>query len=177
MSITTTCPQCQSRLEITDDLADQPIRCQRCLHTFERNGKQHADGIQPGQPPKTSSPKRVPDDEPEPMPTPRRPTARPVFPWSPILIVALGILLFLFVVSAGFNVWFITNPDRRFGAREAELQDMARQQAIQAEMAAQQARLMAEEAQRKEAAMQRQVEDLQRQLQAAREEVDGAKKK
>ena len=35
MSIAVTCPECQSRFDLPDDLADQPIRCHRCDHTFD----------------------------------------------------------------------------------------------------------------------------------------------
>jgi hypothetical protein len=126
MSTVVQCPRCHADIDITPDLADQPIRC-ACGHTFAP----HAAAIRAG------APRRKADDYDEPAPSPRRPTARAAFPWGPIAIVTIGILFLLLAFSVGFNVWILMMPDnRRFGfleARDAEL--MALEQRARAEEA------------------------------------------
>lgn len=180
MPITTTCPQCQARVEISDDLADQPICCQRCLHTFERDGKPEAPAgaIQAGAAPKVATSKpRKEEDAAEPRPSPRRPTARPAFPWTAVLIVTIGILFFLLVMSIGFNIWFITSPDAMFRRADQIRAEEARQQAMQAQEAAERARQMQQQAEGKEAQLQRRIDELQRQVDALKEQVEDGKKK
>jgi hypothetical protein len=118
----------------------------------------------------------IEDDE----PLPRHMQARARFPVSPLLIVAVGLLLFLLVLSAGFNVWFFVNPEvhgnRDLDARRAA--DVARQQQkMQAEDAAQRALVVQQEFQRKQAVLQRDIEDLTRHLEAAKEQLEDAKRK
>lgn len=104
-------------------------------------------------------------------PMPRRPQAHAPFAVSPLLIVALGALLFLLMLSGGFNVWFVFNPQVHFHRdEEARRQkDLAVQLQRQAEDAAQRAVIMQQEFQRKHAVMQREIDDLTRQLEAAKE--------
>ena len=111
MSVVVTCPQCQAGFEIPGDLADQPVRCHRCAHTFQANGvPAHLDGIRVGA--SATLPRRQIDEvDHEPMPSPRRPTARAPFPWGPIAVITIGILFFLLSLSAGFNFYYLSDPD------------------------------------------------------------------
>lgn len=99
MLTTAVCPQCQTRFEVPRDLADQPVRCSRCLHTFR--WAEAANAIQAGLPRVTASD----DYDPHPAPSPRHPTARPAFPLVPILVLAIGLLILLLAISVGFNLW------------------------------------------------------------------------
>ena len=180
MSIAVTCPTCQARFEITDDFAELPIRCHRCGDTFERNGKPAAAlaaGIQAGTATKAGSAQKHIEDEPVPFTRPASP--RSPFPVTPLLIVALGILLLLFIMSAGFNVWFVVHPDDPFrGAAEARrAADQAQQMQIQAERAAEQALVVQQQAQQREALLQRKVDDLRRKVDALKEQLEEAKRK
>jgi predicted Zn finger-like uncharacterized protein len=158
MGITIACPKCQARFEITKDLADQPIRCHRCEHTFRRgDANLHADAIQVGTGRK-GAPAAVED---EPMP-PSRPhaTARPPFPTVPLLILLCGFLFLLLALSGGFNFWMIGHADMRFDNEAIALRmqlDQANQRAIAAEQAAQV----------QEAKAKREIDDLKKKLDKA----------
>jgi len=178
MSVMLTCPECRTKIEITDDLLDQPVRCHRCLHIFERTAREQlALGVQAGAP--TKAPEKATPREEE-RPEPRRPSEpHSPFPIMPILIVALGVVFLMLVCSLGFNIWFVWNPEGRFRpieeARKAE--ERARQQQIIAEQEAQRAAAMQAEGQRRAANLQREIEALQRQLEATREQLEEARRK
>ena len=99
MPTTAVCPQCQTRFEAPSDLADQPVRCSRCMHTFR--WAEAANAIQAGLPRAAGAD----DYDPHPAPSPRHPTARPAFPLVPILVLAIGLLILLLAISVGFNLW------------------------------------------------------------------------
>jgi len=170
MAIAVMCPRCQTAIEVTDDLADQPICCQRCLHTFERS-KGTSSAIQAG-------PTRVtaPQDEDDRAPPPSRPHAEPraPFPVVPLLLVLIGLLFFVLVASVGFNVWLVVNPDQRDGmdrrARQAEIQ--AQQARVQAEQAAELARVNAQQEQERGAELQKKLAEMRRERDDALEALE-----
>lgn len=154
MSIAVTCPQCQASIDVSDDSADVPIRCQRCAHTFER----HAHAIQSGPPPRAETP---------------RPQKRPTFafPLVPMLVVVCGILLLLLILSGGLNVWLVSGPEGR-GHRAIEEARRAEEQARMLQMQVEQARQMQVHAEKKQAELQQRIDELQRQNDALRDQLD-----
>src|SRR6516164_9603835 len=102
MSVAVTCPECQERYQVTDEAAQQPIRCRRCQCPIE--AKRHApasEGIQAKPAPVlgSASRQREDDDDPQldrshPHPKPRSP-----FPWTALLVVVIGLLFPLLVFS------------------------------------------------------------------------------
>jgi uncharacterized protein HemX len=128
------------------------------------------EGFQPGPAPVRTSAPRQQDEEPPPHPTPRSP-----FPLTGALIVALGLLFLLLVLSAGFNVSFILNPNGGFRMRDRQLAEQeAIRQKMQAEQAAAQVQL--EQAQRQEAELRRRFEEVRRELERTKEQLDEAKR-
>jgi hypothetical protein len=103
------------------------------------------------------------DDEPMPR---RHPEPHAPFPVTPLLILTLGALLFLLVISLGFNAWLFFNPDVHFdrGNEMRRAMEIERQLRMQAEDAQQRAAILQQESQRKEAALRRDIDDLNRQL-------------
>jgi hypothetical protein len=175
MAISVACPKCQAHLEITDDLADQPIRCHRCENIFRRgDAEAHTNGIQVGT--GRRGPAAQPEED-EPMP-PSRPhaTARAPFPVVSLLVLLCGFLFLILVLSGGFNFWLIAHPDAMIGRGEVQ---MLQAQAAEANARAAQALQQQEQAQREAAEAKRKLEkteqtirDLERRLREAKIAVD-----
>jgi uncharacterized protein HemX len=178
MPLTVACPKCQARLDITSDLADQPIRCHRCEHVFTRGDDRHAEAIQVGTS-RNGAPPRTDDDEPVPPSRPHA-TARAPFPTAPILVLVCGLLFLLLALSVGFNVYILAQPDREFGmqaARRAEQEARLQAERAQADAAAQAAQVKAQAAQADEAKLRREIENLRDELAAVRQDLDDARRK
>ncbi len=176
MPIAVVCPKCGAGFEIPKDLADQPVRCMRCEHTFVRGddeslavGIQAAGAAASGKKPEPASPT---------APSPPRPTARSPFPAVPLLICLLGLLFFLLILSGGFNVWFVLHPEdpwRRGVAAEQEAQRaLAAEARAQAEAA--NARAAQAEAERVRKQLQQQIDDLKQALDNAKKEAENLRK-
>ena len=167
MAISVACPKCQAHLEITDDLADQPIRCHGCETIFRRgDAEAHMNGIQIGT--GRRGPASQPEeDEPQPPSRPHA-TARAPFPLVSLLILLCGFLFLLLVLSGGFNFWLVAHPDamlhrdeiRVLQAQAAEANDRAAQAFRQGEAAQREAA----ELKRKLEKSEQTVRDLERRL-------------
>ncbi len=169
MPITVACSDCNARFEIADDLGGQSVRCHHCGQPCRADtGRSHA--FQAGRTP----PGTALLDEMDPAPTPRRPTARPPFPWGPIAIITIGILFLLLGASVMINVYFFTTQPNRF--RHLEEAMRAEQMAMQARMEADKARQLAlaneEQARLQEALAKRRLDEIQEKLDAAGKQFD-----
>jgi len=176
MALLVSCPNCQARFDIADDLADQPVRCHQCMHVFERVGARSPSvGIQ-ARPPSAvtmAQEDRIPEQARRRMPSPR-----PAFPWYALYLVVIGLLFFLLVVSVGFNVWIVFNADNRFRREEEvrDLQQQAQAQRMRAEAAAEMARQQQIQATQKSASLQRQNEELKRQVDILRGQLEDVRR-
>jgi uncharacterized paraquat-inducible protein A len=171
MSIVVTCPQCQARIAVPGDLADQPVQCHRCMTVFERGKELASAAIQAG-----PAPTAVPLSRPlAPEPSAALPhrEARAPFPLVPLFVLLLGILVFLLIASIGFNVYMMVIPDQGFRVnqqvRQAEM--VAQQQRAMAVQAMQDAEANRKQADLNQARLQKQLEDLRRERDEALAEV------
>jgi hypothetical protein len=169
MSMTATCPQCQARIEVPGDLAEQPIQCHRCMTVFERGKAVASAAIQVGPAP----PAAPPSGATEPAPSSPHREARAPFPLIPLFVLLLGILLFLLVASIGFNVYMVVVPDQGFRVNDRAVQAEARerQQRLMAEQAMQAAEANRKQADLNQARLQKQLEDLRRERDEALEKL------
>jgi hypothetical protein len=115
----------------------------------------------------------------EPPPSPPHREARAPFPVVPILVVLLGMMFFLLVASIGFNVWIFLTPDHGFrGNLQAQrAEEVARQQRVLAEQAAQAAELNKKQADLMQAQLQKQLQDLRRQRDEALQKLHEAEQR
>jgi hypothetical protein len=110
MPVTVTCPECDDSYQVSDQAAEQMVRCRRCQCPIEP--KKYKEGIQARR--GDLSRRRDEEDEPEHRRVPlSHPVPRSPFPWTALLLVVIGILIFLLAFSVGFNVWFLTLDDHR----------------------------------------------------------------
>ena len=176
MPVVATCPQCQTRIEVPSDLADQPIRCHHCLHTFERGGVESA--IHAG-PVSVKAPALARDNNVEPMRSPSHAEPRTPFPYLSVLIVLLGLVFFLLVVSVGFNIWIVVTPEHGFrvNVEANRAQKVAQEQRLQAEQAAQRVQFLEQEAQRNDKLLQRRLDELRQELEATKEQLEDARRR
>ncbi len=169
MAIAVFCPKCETRIEITKDLADQPVHCGRCGSTFVPGAADALDvGIQAKPTPASPANKLASILSPE--PSQPRATARSPFPAVPLLVCVVGMLFFLLVGSGGFNVWLLMNPNdpwrRQVNVEQANQRAAAAEARAQAEAAA--ARAAEAETLRVRKQMQDQVDDLKQAINAAK---------
>jgi hypothetical protein len=165
------CPQCQERIDVPGDLADQPIQCHRCMTVFERGKAVASVAVHAGPAPTAAPSSRAP--EPTLSPSPPHREARAPFPWIPLLVLLLGILFFLLVASVGFNVYMMVVPEQgfRLNARAAQAEAVAQQQRVMAEQAMRDAEANRKQADLNQARLQKQLEDLRRERDEALEKL------
>jgi hypothetical protein len=109
---------------------------------------------------------------------PRHPAPRAPFPWSSLAILTIGLLFFLFVASAAFNVWYVVNPELRYD-RVDRVRAMQEEAAMQRDIAQQNAEIARNEAlraQQNRETLKRENEELKRQLDIVRAQLDEAKR-
>ena len=175
MSIAVTCPQCQARFDVPDDLADQPIQCHQCLQVFERGSRKAASiGIQAGPARVVPAPASLPDESAPSRPL-HHPEPRSPFPVVPLMVVLIGLLFFLLVASVGFNVWITVTPDNRF--RIDNRLQQAQADAQQQRAAAFQAKAQGDaDLARLETLKKKEIDDLRKEIRALHEQLEEARR-
>ncbi|MBI2806866.1 MAG: hypothetical protein HYX68_17950 [Planctomycetes bacterium] len=141
MSVAVMCPQCDERIDAPSD--GEPVRCPRCDHLFTLQPRDpYSDGIQTRPALAGSAERKRGVDAEDDRPSPRRDTPKAPFPYTAILILALGVVFLLLIFSLGFNIWFILGREVGFQRNPAavQAQQVALQQQMQAQQAADQAR-------------------------------------
>lgn len=186
MSTVVTCPQCQTRMDLPNELADQPVQCHRCLSIFERGRTAPSMAIQAG-----AAPLSKPHHEsangggthPKPhhesangpgRESPPHREARAPFPIVPILILLLGILFIVLIGSVGFNIWFIVTPEHGFRANPQlqRAEALAQQQRVIAEQAVKAAEIDKNQAKLVQAQQAKQIDELKRQRDEALQKIE-----
>jgi hypothetical protein len=108
----------------------------------------------------------------------KHPQPRSPFPWSAVWIVVIGILFLLLILSVGFNITVLFNPEyhsvreQQMIAREQE----ARAQADAARAAEMMARQAQDQAQTRREGLKRENDELRRQVEHLRDQLEEARR-